>query len=139
MFGVGKTGNNNNGRMTKRPRENPSGDIPSLGERLVTALISAIGVALTLVCYGVIMLVLGAKSPSGPPGWIADLFMSPTAALIICLGALLGFALGAEPMAKIFAVLWGTSSLWQEAWFYRMGAIVLVGATLVMMVTHLGS
>jgi hypothetical protein len=57
---------------------------------------------------------------------------------IICFFAMLGFLLGSERMAKLFSVFWGTSKLWQEAWFNKLMAfiVIAIAALLLMHLTY---
>ena len=115
-----------------RPHSEPI----TFGERLATATLSAIASAFTLACYFLVNLAFASKSPSGSPGWLFELFLSKISLALIAASALLGFVLGAERMSNVLSVFWGTSELWNEAWFNKVMACVVV-AILVLVIAHL--
>jgi heme A synthase len=115
-----------------------SGEPITLGERFATAILSAIAAAITLFCYFLANLAFASKRPSGPPNWLFDLFASKLSVGIVTLAGVLGFVLGSERISAVFAVLWGTSDLWKEAWFNKLMAcvIVVVVVLVIAQVTH---
>lgn len=103
----------------------------TFAERLATALVAALAAAATLAAYFLINLAMASKSPSGPPRFLFELLGSNWSIFVVAAAALAGFLLGSARMAEVFAVLWGTSELWAEAWFRRLMAsaatVALVG------------
>lgn len=102
----------------------------TMAERFATAVVSAIVAGITLVGYSLVNFAFASKAPSGPPSWLFNLFASKLSLCIVALAGAAGFALGSARMTEVFSILWGTSVLWQEAWFRKL----MAAATIVMFV-----
>ena len=107
----------------------------TLEERIVTAFVSAITAALTLLAYFVINFALSAKSSSGIP-FVSSFFFSRFSAYIVAIATIVGFIVGTERMVKLFSFFWGTHEIWEREWFQKLCVIILV-AVVVGFVVHL--
>ena len=106
----------------------------TFAERVATAFISAIAAALTLFAYFIINAALAAKAPSGQIH-VSSLFFSKLSAYIVGTASMVGFLSGSERMARIFSFFWGTHEIWEQQWFQRLFAVLLVVA-IVALVAH---
>jgi len=107
----------------------------TLEERVVTAIVSAVTAALTLLAYFIINFALAAKSMSGMP-LVSSFFFSKFSAYIVATATIVGFVVGTERMAQLFSFFWGTHEIWEREWFQKLCVIFII-ATAVIMVVHL--
>lgn len=94
----------------------------SLAERFATALVSAFAAALTLLLYPLALLLLSGGSGGGAEFHLGALIyafaFSKIGISVIIGAAIIGFCVGADRMADIFAFFWGTHSFWAKLGAY---------------------
>lgn len=91
--------------MKKAPNNSPP---VTLGDRLVTAVMSGIFAGITLVAY--FFIAHSWRSPWRPSFYLfRNIFSSEIYLYIIGISALAGFLLGTERMGRIFGFFWGTN------------------------------
>ena len=93
----------------------------AIADRLVCALISA---ALALVTSGVLSLVLLLRAETWSTYFWSRAF--PLAVILICAAATVGFSLGAERMANVFGLVWGTSEA--SPWHMLIVVVIVLAA-----------
>ena len=89
----------------------------SFAERLVTALVSIVASALTLLALPWFASAIGGNSESFQ---LYDWIFSKLGIFILIISAIAGFLLGSEKMVNTFSFFWGTHSIWDEEWFQKI-------------------
>ena len=121
--------------MTTR-NESPREHI-TLGERVATALVSAIAAVLPLVGHFVISVAFTSRSSYGPPKLLFDVFASKVSIGLVIAASLAGFILGSSRMANVFADLWGTSERRSNTAWIELVIVVLIIVVAVAVITYL--
>lgn len=79
--------------------------------------------ALTLLVLPWVFVAMGrAGEPLALYAWV----FSKVGLAIISVATAAGFVLGSERMANVFSFFWGTHPVWEEDWFQRLAAALVV-------------
>lgn len=99
----------------------------SFGERLISAFVSALAAAVTLlVLPWVAILGRGGSEVLA----LYDLVLSTKGLVIIAMASIGGMLLGSKRIASVFGIFWGTHPFWDEEWFqFIVAGIIIVAAT----------
>ena len=93
----------------------------SLGERLATALASAVAAALTLFVVPLLFTMV-----SYEPLALYAVIFSKSGIVVIAVASAIGFSVGSERMVNILSVFWGTHPAWKEEWFQRIALALVI-------------
>ena len=114
-----------------------SNETISFSERIATAFVSTVAAAATLL---VLPWVFAANGGVGETLVLYSWLFSKTGLVIIATAAATGFFLDSERMANGFSFFWGTRSVWEEEWFQKCLAgliiVVVVGLVGHLVFTH---
>jgi len=103
-------------------------DSITIGDRIASAVVSAIATSLTLVVYYIFLFANAGKISKPPAAMFDSLIFKMLLSLIVFTG-LAGFFLGSSRMADALGYLWGTSDdVLEQRWFKTL--LVFLGVLL---------